>query len=372
MATLEGEIHLEGTDIVIRSVLPDDADALVSYLMRITSQSDNLTFESDESALFADERLFIETLEASENALALIALQGEQIVGSITFMGGKRPKCAHAGEFGISVDRQWWGKGIAHALMKAMIGWARGASIAKIDLEVRTDNHRAIALYHDFGFVEEGVIREALVIEGRTVDLMHMGLRIGDDLSARPFTVSSVPRSSPVRPVTIREAQPSDAEAILSLVDRIARETPFLEIGSEGIGLSVVEEQAILSRFASSDRMLYLVAFLASGEPIGLLTCTAGERKRLRHSCQFSLMVDAPWRGNGIGSALIQRMLLWAQRSNIRRIGLHVHAQNHTAIALYRRFGFVTEAVISRAFLQHGSYQEALAMALLFDHKKPV
>lgn len=58
----------------------------------------------------------------------------------------------------------------------------RSESIAKIDLEVKKENRRAIALYKHFGFVVEGMTRRALFIDGVFYDTIRMGKCIDGDI----------------------------------------------------------------------------------------------------------------------------------------------------------------------------------------------
>ena len=367
MAKLVNPIPIPSTPAVIRSAVGDDAEALVAYLCKVTTQSDNLTFEADETDAFANEHHFLDTLEASENSLALLAMIEGNIVGNLTFMGGKRPKSAHTGEFGITVDREHWGKGIARALLAAMIEWAENSNITKINLEVRSDNHRAIRLYQTYGFIEEGLLKRALVINGEPFDLLCMGLGIGTTPPHVPIGEIPQRRTPLPRPVVIREMNSNDAQEVLSLVENIARGTPFLEIGQEGLGIGLTDEKMILSHYAKSDRKLYLGASMEHEGLVGLLAFTAGERRRTYHAGEFSLMVDQRWRRNGIGTALLQRMVNWAVYAGIKRITLRVHGENREAISLYQSFGFSREAVVSRAFLEGSSYYDAVVMSLLLD-----
>lgn len=367
MATLEHPIVLDDPAVTIRSVNPSDADALVQYLLRITAQSENLTFEPDERAMFADEPVFLESLEASPNSLALIALDGDRIIGSLTFMGGKRPERAHVGDFGISVERQWWGRKVGRELMGTLVDWATSHGIKKINLQVRIDNERAIRLYRSFDFVQEGTLRHALRIGSSHVDVICMGLCIGEQPPPPAIHLPEGCRAKLVNPVHIRELVSTDAAKVLACVAEIVSETPFLAIGKEGLGINLADEQAIIDFFAKSGGKLYLGAFTSAGMLVGILACAGSERKRLSHACELSLMVLQAFRSNGIGSALLRRMLLWAKRVGIHRVSLHVHAQNRRAIALYRRFGFMTEACVSRELFQDGAFHDCLEMALILD-----
>nr|WP_156004170.1 ribosomal protein S18-alanine N-acetyltransferase [Streptomonospora sp. PA3] len=59
----------------------------------------------------------------------------------------------------IAVDREWWGRGIATALLRELLGQAYTRGVHEIFLEVRSDNPRAQDLYRRFGFTDIGVRR---------------------------------------------------------------------------------------------------------------------------------------------------------------------------------------------------------------------
>jgi ribosomal protein S18 acetylase RimI-like enzyme len=80
-------------------------------------------------------------------------------------------------ELGISVDRAWRGRGVASALMRGAIEFARGQGLHKLSLEVFPANEPALALYRRFGFVEEGRrVRHYRRLNGELWDAIVMGL----------------------------------------------------------------------------------------------------------------------------------------------------------------------------------------------------
>ena len=98
---------------------------------------------------------------------------------TLNFAAGKRPRTQHTGEFGMSVRRDDWGLGIGSRLLDALINWARSSGIVtKINLRVRTDNERAMALYRAKGFILEGTISRDLCVNGRYYDHDWMGLEL--------------------------------------------------------------------------------------------------------------------------------------------------------------------------------------------------
>jgi len=58
---------------------------------------------------------------------------------------------------------------------------------------------------------------------------------------------------------------------------------------------------------------------------------------------EIAMMVAAPWRGRGVGSALIGEAIRLARERGLHKLTLGVFPHNEAAIALYRKFGFVEE-----------------------------
>jgi GNAT superfamily N-acetyltransferase len=67
-----------------------------------------------------------------------------------------------------------------------------------------------------------------------------------------------------------------------------------------------------------------------------------GQITRWPHVAEISdLVVAEPWRGNGVGSALIQMLITKASIWAVPTVEIGVAMDNGRALALYRRFGFV-------------------------------
>ena len=99
-----------------------------------------------------------------------------EMVGGLTFDGGRRPRLRHAGEFGISVAQAYAGLGIGRAMIEYMIAWAEASGVVrKINLKVRVDNAAAIRLYERMGWVHEGRTTRDTIIDGRFNDCLLMG-----------------------------------------------------------------------------------------------------------------------------------------------------------------------------------------------------
>jgi ribosomal protein S18 acetylase RimI-like enzyme len=79
----------------------------------------------------------------------------------------------------MSVDRDWRGRGVGSALVRAVISRAREQGLHKLSLEVFAHNAAAIALYRRAGFTEEGRrVRQYRRSSGELWDTIIMGLAL--------------------------------------------------------------------------------------------------------------------------------------------------------------------------------------------------
>lgn len=170
-----------GETILVREARPADARVILEYVDAISRESDFLTFEPGEHDFTEEkERELIQEYAKQDNRLFILGLIDGDIVAALTFAGGPRSRTRHAGEFGMSVRKARWGRGIGSVMLDTLIRWGReNPVVTKINLRVRTDNPRAIRLYERKGFVREGRLRNDMQIDGQHFDQYIMGLSVG-------------------------------------------------------------------------------------------------------------------------------------------------------------------------------------------------
>lgn len=169
-----------GKPIIVREGNGNDASRVIDYMEKVSCESSYLTFgEGEFNTKVEEEASFIEACKKFKNSLFLIAEYQGDIIGCLTFSGGNRLRIRHYGEFGVTVLKKYWGKGVGKILIKYLIQWARDSHIIrKINLKVRADNVRAIRLYRRLGFVMEGNIPRFFYHKDRFYDIYIMGLKI--------------------------------------------------------------------------------------------------------------------------------------------------------------------------------------------------
>jgi RimJ/RimL family protein N-acetyltransferase len=97
---------------------------------------------------------------------------------------------------------------------------------------------------------------------------------------------------------------------------------------------------------------------------VGIVHLMAQHRFRTRHRARLGISVQAPYRGIGVGEALLTALLDWAAAEpELERIELSVFAHNQRAINLYRKLGFVEEARLAKAYkLADNTYYDDVLM----------
>lgn len=103
-----------------------------------------------------------------------VALDGERVIGWCDIHSLQRDIFAHAGVLGMGIVDGYRGQGIGEALMRATLAAAKARGLTRVELSVREHNLRAKKLYEKFGFVEEGVKRRGVRVDGVYEDLICM------------------------------------------------------------------------------------------------------------------------------------------------------------------------------------------------------
>jgi L-amino acid N-acyltransferase YncA len=152
----------------------------------------------------------------------------------------------------------------------------------------------------------------------------------------------------------IRGAQPADAPAMARLLAAVAAERD--RIGTEPpVDLEERAEQFARTADASA------VAD-ADGRIVGTVHVEAGRFG----AGELGILVDAAWRGRGVGSGLMCAAIEWARARGLHKLCLEVFPANAPAIALYRKYGFVEEGLRPKQYRRaNGELWDSLAMGLL-------
>lgn len=100
---------------------------------------------------------------------------------------------------------------------------------------------------------------------------------------------------------------------------------------------------------------------------IGWCDITPLDRPIFKHIGSLGIALLAPYRGKGVGKAILEIALQAAKAKGLTRIELTVREKNKPAIKLYEKFGFVVEGVHKNGVCINGKYENHIFMALLYN-----
>jgi putative acetyltransferase len=166
-------------------------------------------------------------------------------------------------------------------------------------------------------------------------------------------------------PISIRRAEPSDADELVALARAVAGE-PEGWLLTRGEWRPASEERRYLKAIRRLDDAAVFVAESADGL-VGRLSIARDPHPASQHVADVGLLVAAPYRGKGIGSALLDAAVAWSRRVGIHKLELHVFPHNTPAIHLYERFGFVREGYRRAHYRRGDEMLDAVLMAFQID-----
>ena len=158
--------------------------------------------------------------------------------------------------------------------------------------------------------------------------------------------------------ITIRHAEPSDAEALYRLFG--AR-----SVMAGTLQLPFLRRSLWRERLQNPSEGLYQLVACVEGGVVGEVTLdTTPGRPRIRHVGSIGIAVRDDWQGKGVGTELMRAAIDLAENwLNLTRIELEVFTDNKPGIALYEKFGFEREGTHRRYAFRDGGYVDAYSMA---------
>lgn len=162
------------------------------------------------------------------------------------------------------------------------------------------------------------------------------------------------------RTLTLRNAEPSDAAALLECMNVTAGETPFLSRELDEFKLTLEQEEAFLKAKVDVPRDLLMVAEVDGRLAGSCMVAPVMPHRKQAHRCAVAIALYREFWGAGIGELMMRSLLDVAKQAGFEQAELEVVCGNERAISLYRRLGFESYATLPR-FMKYadGSYADA-------------
>ena len=167
-------------------------------------------------------------------------------------------------------------------------------------------------------------------------------------------------------PIIVGPATAADVPGLIALVNALAAEQGLLFITPIDEATGGKTLAAHLAAVARTDNETALLA-RAAAEPVGLVTGLRGIHPARRGVVEMGIGVLKPWRGRGVGAALLQAVEAWARDSGCHRMQFPVVASNAPAVALYRKLGYRVEGHLTASAVHGGVKVDELLMAKLLE-----
>ena len=159
--------------------------------------------------------------------------------------------------------------------------------------------------------------------------------------------------------VTVRNATFDDLDELMAQRTEVAGEGRW--IGAE-LPLDVERDRRT---FAESAERGSLFVAEVDGEIVGML---GHGRAPLPASPTSACRCRTGHRGQGIGSALLERAIEYAREQGRHKIALQHWPHNESARALYEKYGFEQEGYLRRQYpRKNGEIWDAVVMGLLLE-----
>jgi len=165
--------------------------------------------------------------------------------------------------------------------------------------------------------------------------------------------------------ITIRPIQESDVTAFLALRTQLDAETHFMMLEPGERDQDLVQQRAELRSVLAHANHTISLAVTEDQQLAGYLEAEGGRFRRNRHTAVIVLGILSAYRGQGIGTRLLQSIEAWAKTCGVQRLELTVMVHNDAAQALYTKMGFVIEGRRQWSLLIDGAFVDEYSMAKL-------
>lgn len=123
------------------------------------------------------------------------------------------------------------------------------------------------------------------------------------------------------------------------------------------------KDELIKQKIINRGKNQYWYVAEENGKVIGLGILMNHGNLRKKHVGVITLMVNSDYQNKGIGSLLMDKLIILSESLNIIRLELCVFRDNYKAINLYKKFGFKEEGIKVKSALKNGEYIDEIMMA---------
>ncbi len=175
---MEGKVVFENNEIIIRYPQKDDLGEMIGYINTLSLERTFIRFQGEQVTISEEKQYLDNVLSkiSDKKEVMLLVFARDKLVGNSSIeMFDKTER--HRGLLGISVAKEYRGKGIGKLLINKVFEEAKKelANLKIVTLSVSPINFLAQNLYKKFGFIEYGKLPNGIFRNNKYEDeiLMH-------------------------------------------------------------------------------------------------------------------------------------------------------------------------------------------------------
>lgn len=159
----------------IREAKEPDAQLMIDLFEKLDSETSFMMMEPGERKLSVEDQVKrIHSFANASDKLMAVAEAGDALAGFIIVSSGMAIRNRHSAYMVIGVQKAFWRQGVGSALIDFMEAWVNRADIHRVEFTVMEGNLAARSLYKKHGYVEEGIKRDSLKVNGQYVNEIYM------------------------------------------------------------------------------------------------------------------------------------------------------------------------------------------------------
>ncbi|TGA68373.1 GNAT family N-acetyltransferase [Aliivibrio fischeri] len=150
--------------------------------------------------------------------------------------------------------------------------------------------------------------------------------------------------------IVIRRTEVKDVDGLCELYSQPQAQAQTLQ-------LPILSRALWEKRLSAIPDNVYSYVALIDGKIVGNIGFEHVTRPRTQHVAHFGMGVHDDYHGRGVGSKLLETVLDLADNwLNVRRIEIDAFVDNHAALRLYKKFGFVIEGEAIDSAFRNGEF----------------
>ena len=177
-------IAKNGKEVTLRAIKWEDLDGVLEFINKLVEERDiepDIGIVVDRKQTREQEAEWLANrlaeIEKGDTISAVAEVDG-RIVANSEVMRGRFGDTRHHARLGISVTREYRDLGIGTEMMRTLLEESRKIGLKTIELEVFTNNKRAIHVYEKVRFREVGRIPNKIYRNGQFFDITIMAAQL--------------------------------------------------------------------------------------------------------------------------------------------------------------------------------------------------